>query len=530
MGGPGGQGAARALPKTDPAATRARIVATLAGLYRQYPDWSGHWFGTNPLAGQFPAKTRDWDPAGMEGVLLGLALGANDRDPGVRLQAIADLGAVGKAAVPLLRARMAKETDARDLTALAQTLGALGDSASALGLSALVQDSQRPEEVRTAALDALAMLGGPQALRARLMLVYDPKAPAPLVSRALILLGRDGALPANDIAGFLDHPSPAIRAAALLALSPKRPIPDEVKHAVVDRLSDPAPEVRKAAIEAAAQLTLREAIPRLVAVANEDASRTEATLALAALPDAQALPIYLAALQDRNPELRRRAEVALLAIRDRVAGDLERVARSGRLSGPAVLAVERVLTRFTPIVDWRVIGPFPRTTAQVFIGEPSIDFQRTHTGAEGHSIAWAARKADPATGRVVLDDFKGGAGDRGGFGYDTNGTPDLNAFGYAEVVSDRDRPALMLVGSSGTIRVTVNETMVHNDTHLAGRACRPTPIWSGSTSRRGSTGSSLSRGRASASGRSACRSRSPRRARSWPGSARSRPKRSRRLR
>ncbi|MBV8557877.1 MAG: HEAT repeat domain-containing protein, partial [Planctomycetaceae bacterium] len=462
-----------ALGRSDSAAARARILETLAGLYRQYPEWSGNWFGTNPLAGQFPSKTKDWDPAGMEGVLLGLTLGARDLDPGVRLQAIAGLGAVGRAAIPLLRDRLATEGDARNLTALARTLGSLGDSASAPALSALAQDPSRPEAVRAAALDALAMLGGPQALRARLMLVYDPKAPAPLVARALILLGRDGALPPNDVAGFLENPSPMIRAAALLALSPKRPTPGEVRRAVIDRLNDPIPDVRKAAIEAAAQLKIREAIPRLVAVTNEDAYRTEATLALAALPDAQALPVYLAALQDRNPEVRRKAEEVLLAVRDRVAGDLEQEARSGRLGGPALLAVERILARFTPIIDWRVIGPFPRTTAEVFIGESSIDFTRTHAGAEGRTIAWTARKADPATGRVVLDDLKAGAGDRGGFGYDTNGSPDLNAFGSAEVASDQDRSALMLVGSSGTIRVTINETMVYQYDNFAGRPYAP---------------------------------------------------------
>src|SRR5512135_832553 len=113
------------------------------------------------------------------------------------------------------------------------------------------------------------------------MLVYDPRTPAPLIARALILLGRDGALPPNDVAGFLENPSPTIRTAALLALSPKRPTPAEVRRAVIDRLNDPIPDVRKAAIEAAAQLKIREAIPRLVAATNEDAYRTEATLALA---------------------------------------------------------------------------------------------------------------------------------------------------------------------------------------------------------------------------------------------------------
>jgi len=132
-----------------------------------------------------------------------------------------------------------------------------------------------------------------------------------------------------------------------------------------------------------------------------------------------------------------------------------------------------VLARFAPIVEWRVIGPFPRTTARVFVGESSIDFARTHAGVEGRTIAWSTRKAEPATGRVTLDDFKGGAGDRGGFGYDTNGSPNLCAFAYAEISSDRDRPALLLVGSSGRVTVTVNERVALAYENLAGRAYSP---------------------------------------------------------
>jgi putative heme-binding domain-containing protein len=220
-------------------------------------------------------------------------------------------------------------------------------------------------------------------------------------------------------------------------------------------------------------LDLRAAVPRLVASALNEATRVEAVEALAAMPDPQAVPVYLAALLDRNPEVRKAGESALLAIRDDVARDLEKAARSGRYAGAAGSALERVLTRFTPVLAWKVIGPFPRTTPQVFLGEPSIDFARAHTGAAGRTISWAPRQADAATGRVVLDDLKGGAGDRGGFGYDTNGSPDLCAFGYAEVTSDRDREALLLVGSSGTLLVTVNEQPVFRYENLAGRAYRP---------------------------------------------------------
>jgi len=46
--------------QTPSPAIRQRIITTLAGLYQTYPDWTGDWFGTNPLAGPFPEKSKDW--------------------------------------------------------------------------------------------------------------------------------------------------------------------------------------------------------------------------------------------------------------------------------------------------------------------------------------------------------------------------------------------------------------------------------------------------------------------------------------
>ncbi|MDR3637524.1 MAG: HEAT repeat domain-containing protein [Isosphaeraceae bacterium] len=463
----------RALVKTDTPAFRARIVATLAGLYRRYPAWSGHWFGTNPLAGAMPQRTEDWDAAAMKRVLLALALGLRDADAVVRLQAIAGLREVGPPASPLLRDALARESDEKNLAALAGVIGSSGDHEAAPDLAKLVQDPARPEDVRVAALDALGMLAGPQALRARFALAYDRKAPASLVARVLPELGREGVLPLNDAASFLESPAPEVRAAALLAMNTRRPVPADVKDAVLARLDDAAPEVRFAALEAAVTLKLRDAIPRLINVAHNERTKDEAVRALAAFPDERAFPIYLAALNDRSPETRRAAESALAALGDRVRGPLESEARAGRLQGPAALAVEHLLARFVPLVDWRVIGPFPRTTARVFLGERSIDFAKTHSGVEGRTIAWTPRAGDPLHGRVTLNDFKGDVGDRGGFGFDTNGSPDLCAFAYTEIASDRDRPALLRIGSSGTLTVTVNEQAVYDFSAFAGRPYMP---------------------------------------------------------
>ena len=458
-----------ALEKTVDAPTRARLVTILAGLYRKYPEWSGKWFGTNPLAGEFPRKTLDWDARAMDRILGGLAKRLDDSDAKVRAAVIAGLVSVGKPASALLRSRLGLEKDDDNLAAIARGVGGLNDYEAVPGLAALATDARRPVPVRAAALDALAGFRGPSSLNARFTLAFDETAPAELVARVLPPLGRLGALPPGDLAGFLDRSDPAVRVAALMTLGAMQSVPPGVAERLAARLDDPAPEVRKAAIAAIAGQKIAEAVPRLLELTQDESTRTEATLGLCALRDSRALPAYLNAIRDRNPDLRRAGESALTAIRDEVGLELEAQARSGKYTGAAALALERALTRFKPVVDWKVIGPFARTTPAVFLAEPSIDFGRIHVGAGDQPIAWTPAQGDAATGRVVIDDFKAGAGDRGGFGYDVNGSPDLAAFAFAEIASDADRPSLLLIGSSGTILVTLNERVVFNYANFAGR-------------------------------------------------------------
>jgi HEAT repeat protein len=369
-----------ALSLTGSPAVRGRIVANLAGLYRTYPEWPGTWFGTNPLAGRFPAKTRNWSPEGMAEVLRGLTRGLADRDRLVRAQAIEGLSQAGSDAVPQLRAAMARERDPRNQALLAETLGKLGDEASAPRLAILMADARYPEAVRAAALRGLSTFRDRRSLNARLALIYDATAPARLVADALPGLAALGLLPIYDLASFLENKAPEVRAAALLSLNVKKALPIDLKAAVLDRLNDPAREVREAAILAVVAFRMTEAVPRLLELAGKPGSpeRDSAIAALCRMPDPRALSIYLAAIGDRNPQLRRAGESALIAIRDRARGPIAAAAQSASLSHEAALSLDRVLARFAPIRSWRVIGPFPRTTPQVFVGEPSIDFTRTH--------------------------------------------------------------------------------------------------------------------------------------------------------
>ena len=459
----------------DPGA-RAEAVDNLAGILLAPPAWDGDWFGTNPLAGRLPRKTEPWDRDGMRAALRGLLEALDDEDANVRGRAIVGVRTAGQVVAPYLRERLDRESSPENLRALALVLGDLSDPASAPKLGRLAADSEAALPVRLAAVDALGNIPGPDALRASFAVAFDPVSPPEVVARVLPGLVALGALPPNDLSSFLDRPEADVRVAALAGLAGFDDLPDHLDDRVAGRLGDPDPAVRIAAAGAVAALGVRPAIPSLIRLADVDgdpALRLAAIRALSAMPDPRALPFYLEALGDRSPELRRSAESALLAIADRVRPQLEAAAGDGTLQGPPAASLQRILPRFRPIVDWKVIGPFARTTARVFMGEPSIDFRAEHNGVQGRTIVWQDRLGDPETGRVVIDDFKGGRGDLGGFGYDESGSPDLAAFAFARIDSENDREALLLIGSSGSLIVELNGEVVHTFNEYAGRSFEP---------------------------------------------------------
>jgi putative heme-binding domain-containing protein len=449
---------------------RHEVIRALAGLYRQYPPWDGHWFGTNPLAGRFPEKTKPWDTAAMARIADTLAaVLQEDGDARARREAVVGLAAVGRAALPVLRRHLLRESDADNRRALATALGRLQDREATPALADLLNDAGQPVAVRQAAAEALAALNTPAAF-AHLRHLLKAEADNTLQSQALIALGRARELDAATLAPFLGHRSAALRVAALEALQARGRAEPELARAVLLLLDDREPAVRGAAVAAAGALNLRAAIPRLVALAAVEPTRSQALAALTQLPDPRGLNAYLAGLIDRNPDLRQASQRALLVVRDLVGVELERRVREKKVADAALPAVERVLTRFTPLRDWKVVGPFARTNPPLFQGDEPIDFAAEHTGPNGVKVRWRPRRGAEDTGRVLLEPFKAGAGDRGGFGYDASGSPDLNAYAFTEIAVPVERDALLLVGSSGSLTVRLNGRVVLNYSNFAGRA------------------------------------------------------------
>jgi putative heme-binding domain-containing protein len=449
---------------------RREVVRALAGLYRQYPPWDGNWFGTNPLAGRFPEKTRPWDASAMARIADTLtAVLAEDGDGAVRREAIAGLAAVGRPALPALRRQLSREADPDNRRGLTVALGRLQDHEATPLLADRLNNAQETLAVRQSAVAALAELNTSAAFLP-LRNLLKTEADDALRAQALVALGRGGTLDAATLAPFLSHRSAALRAAALEALQARGRAEPELVRAVLPLLDDKDGAVRDGAIAAAGALNLRAAIPRLVALGAVEASRSQALAALTQLPDPRALDAYLAGLTDRNPDLRRASRRALLTVRDLVGVELEQRVRQKKVADAALPAVERVLTRFTPLREWKVVGPFARTNPPLFQGDEPIDFAAVHTGPNGVKVRWRPRRAEGGAGRVLLEPFKAGAGDRGGFGYDASGSPDLNAYAYAEIDAPAARDALLLVGSSGSVTVRLNGKVAHNYSNVAGRA------------------------------------------------------------
>jgi HEAT repeat protein/glucose/arabinose dehydrogenase len=458
------------------APVRGRILADIAGLLHQYPDWNGTWFGTNPLAAGFPRKTKNWDENAMKAVLDGLSLGLTDPDSLVRFQAITGIADAGNDAPPRLRSTLPLESDPTNQAVIVETLAALKDAVSVPLFVEILADSRREERVRMAALAALGRFRDPQSLRARLSLIYQDKVPPSLVAAALPDLARTGLLPPNDLGSFIENPAPEVRASALLSLNVKKTLPDDLRQSVLDHISDPSETVRQAAILAVPPLQLHAAVPRLLELAARPGSPDYATAveALCTLHDPRALPVYLTALDESDPRLRKLAESALLAIRDKVHAELVAAVKSRRLGPTASLSLDRILARFTPITNWRVIGPFPRNAPGLGSGSAPIDFSKSYFGSGGNPVSWTDRHADPASGRIDLDNFIQAAIGTGTTGNDPGVSSSLAAFAYAEANVDRACPALLIANSSGALVVTINEKPVYPlagaDDHSGGPA------------------------------------------------------------
>ena len=138
---------------------------------------------------------------------------------------------------------------------------------------------------------------------------------------------------------------------------------------MLDHITDPSETVRQAAMLAVVPLQLHAAVPRLLELAARPGSPDYATAveALCGLRDPRGVAVYLTALDDDNPRLRKLAESALLAITDKVPAPRSlAAAKSARLGTAAALSLDRVLATVHADHELARDRPVPPNIPQLF--------------------------------------------------------------------------------------------------------------------------------------------------------------------
>lgn len=427
-------------PKRDPG-ERASALFSLSQSHREPPPWDGKWWGTQPAKSEPPAKTVEW--AGTKRVLGAARALLDDPEEPVRLAAVqAAIATEDRESLTKLQALFPSEKSEPVRLAIASAFGALKATEAVPLLSASLREPGATPALQDAALASLETIGDPAALQTLLGFLKEGTLGEDRQARIVAALGRFRSADAvHALIGALANSSATVRASAAGALATAGR-GDISAPPLRSLLTDPSVEVRKAAISALGTLKDPLALPGLLVAADASETRFEAALALAAIPDVQAVRVYLHGLTDKNPELRRASASALMTVRDEAAPLLQELAGRNELPPSAVAELRKVYTAARPIRSWRVLGPFPIQNDPPFALSGEINLSAEYTGSQDDPVRWKPANV----GRRGMVDLARSIKEGG----------DIAAFGYAEVNSPGDRKAEFVVGSDDTLTVWVN--------------------------------------------------------------------------
>ncbi len=427
-----------------PEAERSKALAELALVIRKVPEWDGKWWGTRPTQGKPPSKSIAWEATPE--ILKTIESSLVDPSQAVRIAAISAVKEIDdRAALPVLRERFNSEREPAVRQEIAVALGSMGDKEALPLLVAALRDTANPEGVRNAALTGLESIGGKlagSALVEALSNKQDPLKDETQI-RLLAALGRFKAWEAiPTIAERLSHANPEIRVAAAEALGKigdLKDCPPRLRPA----LKDSSVAVRKAAVTALASLGDRDSIPGMIELANDEATRHEATLALAKLPDVRALQVYLRGITEKSPDIRKASSLAIGSIRDKAEPVLDQLSTRRELAPATLPELRKIYNQLQPVDGWHVMGPFPFNDRPPTRPGSMIDLTATVPGPDGTTLTWKPIPTRGEQGEVDLARFYQGKGD-------------CSAFAVAYLESPVARPAQVGVGSDDTLTVWVN--------------------------------------------------------------------------
>lgn len=321
-----------------PEPTREIATRLIAALHHRTPPWRGEWWAYHPVNAPPPEKSIDWE--GTHIVLAHLQHLLNDPSAQVRRASLMGIRrAKHSAAAERLRAQFSIETEPELRALIVSTLGRLKDLHSARLISDLLLNRQTPPELLGAAIEAGAQLGGPPVESALLELLSSDPLDLPRLVQVIdaagqLRLGRSSVA----LGTYCSHASDPVRKAAFRALF--RIDPSSALAHCAKLMSNAPLEVQRDAILALGTCKSPEAIPILKKACERDSVRADALIALAQIPNLDALDFYLDALQHSNAPVRIAAESALRAVRKEAKPLLQ--ARLARLPVPAAAVLKTI--------------------------------------------------------------------------------------------------------------------------------------------------------------------------------------------
>jgi putative heme-binding domain-containing protein len=369
-----------------PAHARAYSLGLLAAVHHRRPPWKGEWWAYHPALSPQSPKTEVWP--GTPSAKAALRAGLDDADPRIRRAAaegVADAGDTSSAR--RLRERFSFETDPGARRALLVALGSFRDPGARELIASVLRDPKADAGLKALAVSAAARVGGDD-VAAAVASSLDPRSIDPVLKIAAIAtLGHlRWAAAVPRLEPFARAEDAETRQTACDALANLGG--DAGRDALVRLSQDPAPDVRRAALPALAQLGPAAALPRLLEAHRDPETRATALAGLAQMPDLRALDAYIDGLAGKDATARQACRNAISRIRNEALSLIE--ARADRLP-PIVLAQ---LRQVYDGHEGAAKGPLFTLADKAPPREAYQDFTRSHAG-------------NPARGRELFHDRDG---------------------------------------------------------------------------------------------------------------------------
>ncbi|OWK43976.1 PVC-type heme-binding CxxCH protein [Fimbriiglobus ruber] len=210
--------AAFAADAKHPAEARAAAVAALAALHRKPLPWNGQWWGTQPVRSPRPAGVDAW--AGTPVALKAVRDSLKSDDAILRRAAIEAVAVVKDAdSAAALVPAFPKESDPEVKRAILRALAAVKSPAAADLVASLLAKPGETPDLLADAVAAAGQIGGAKMTEALTSFIAS-QAPPVAVASAIEFLGTQKATAAvPTIAARLTHADAKVRTAAVAALA-----------------------------------------------------------------------------------------------------------------------------------------------------------------------------------------------------------------------------------------------------------------------------------------------------------------------